>query len=199
MHDALAARGAAMLDAPASGGVEAAARGELTLIVGGDADTVARARPVLDLLAKSIIHVGPIGTASISKVLHNCAVFCSNLATVECLTAGIQAGVDAETLIQVFQQSGLSHNLDLQVAMPASLFRGRFSPPRFALKTARKDMHLATELARDHNVPMRLAELCELEMQEAVRRGWGELDNTVFLTLQEERAGAAVRFKDSAE
>jgi 3-hydroxyisobutyrate dehydrogenase len=192
MHDALAQVGARMLDAPVSGGVEAALRGELTLFVGGEKDALADAKPVLDNLASTILHVGGIGTASICKVLHNCAVFCANWATVECLTAGIKAGVDADTLVEVFQKSGLGRNLDLQVAMPATLFRGNFQP-RFAMKTARKDMGLATELARSLNVPMKMSQLCEVEMAEAIRRGWGHLDNTVFLTLQEEQAGVEVR------
>ena len=59
----------------------------------------------------------------------------ANLATVECLTAGVKAGVPAATLVEVFQKSGLGRNLDLQVAMPATLFRGNFEP-RFLMRTA---------------------------------------------------------------
>jgi 3-hydroxyisobutyrate dehydrogenase-like beta-hydroxyacid dehydrogenase len=192
MHDALQERCAGMLDAPVSGGIESANCGELTILVGGDAATLNRVRPILDHLAKAILRVGSIGTASICKALHNCAVFCANLATIECLTAGVKAGVDAATLIDVFQKSGLGRNLDLQVAMPATMFRGNFQP-RFAMKTARKDMGLATEIARAVDVQMPMAELCEAQMAEAIRRGWGDQDNTIFLTLQEERAGIAVR------
>ena len=176
-----------------SGGVEGARKGELTLIVGGNDEALTEAKPVLSHLAKSVIHVGEAGAGSICKALHNCAVFCANLATVECLTVGVKAGVDAAMLIDVFQKSGLGRNLDLQVAMPATLFQGKFSPPRFAMKTARKDMGLATELAHAVGVPMQLADICEQEMAEAIRRGWGGEDNTVFLTLQEERAGVQVR------
>ena len=192
MHGVLAERGVDMLDAPVSGGVEGAERGELTILVGGDKEILAAAKPVLDQLAKSVLHAGEIGAASICKVLHNCAVFCTTLAMMECLTTGVKAGVDAATIIETFQKSGLGRNLDLQVAMPATLFRGNFKP-RFAMKTAHKDMKLAIELAREVNVPIRLAELCETEMAEAMGRGWGDKDNTIFLTLQEERAGVKVR------
>jgi 3-hydroxyisobutyrate dehydrogenase-like beta-hydroxyacid dehydrogenase len=115
------------------------------------------------------------------------------LAMVECLTAGVKAGVDAATLIEVFQKSGIGRNLDLQIAMPATLFRGNFDPPRFAMKTAHKDMLLALEIAREANVPMRLAEVCQADMSEAIRRRWGDKDNTIFLKLQEERAEIEVR------
>lgn len=192
-HQALVAAGAAMLDAPMSGGVEAAKKGELTLIVGGDPEVLAAAGPVLQHLAKTIVHAGVIGAGSVCKALHNCAVFCANLATIECLTVGMKAGVDASTLIDVFQKSGLGRNLDLQVAMPATLFQGKFVPPRFAMQTARKDMGLATELAHSLGVPMKVAEVCERDMEEAIRRGWGKEDNTAFLKLQEERAGVRVR------
>jgi 3-hydroxyisobutyrate dehydrogenase len=197
MGDALDRCDAAMLDVPVSGGVEAARNGELTLLVGGGAAVLEAARPVLQHLAKSIVHVGVLGTASICKALHNCAVFCANWATMECLTAGVKAGVPADTLIEVFQKSGLGRNLDLQIAMPATLFRGNFKA-RFAMKTAHKDMGLATELSRAVGVPMKMADLCEAEMSAAIERGWGNQDNTIFLTLQEERAGVEVRFQNSS-
>jgi 3-hydroxyisobutyrate dehydrogenase len=138
--------------------------------------------------------VGEVGAASVCKLLHNCAVFVTNLATMECLTAGVKAGVPAATLIEAFQKSGLGNNLDLQKAMPATLFRGNFEP-RYQMRTALKDMQLATELARDCGAAMELAEVCERDMCDALERGWGERDNTIFLTLREQRVGAEVRLE----
>ncbi len=63
----------------------------------------------------------------------------------------------------------------------------------FALKIARKDLGLAMELARTHDVPMQLAQLCEQEYVEAMGRGWEERDSSIVLTIQEERAGVQVR------
>ena len=77
-----------------------------------------------------------------------------------------------------FRKSGFGKNLDLQVAMPATLFRGNFTP-RFAMKTARKDMGLATELAHAVGVPMQMAEMCEAEMAEAIRAA-GATETTRF-------------------
>jgi 3-hydroxyisobutyrate dehydrogenase len=189
---ALAAKNASLLDAPVSGGVEGARNGKLTMLIGGDGAALERCRPMSDQLAATVLHVGDVGSASICKVLHNCAVFCANLATMECLTAGVKAGVPAETLIEVFQKSGLGRNLDLNVAMPATLFRGNFEP-RFLMSTALKDMGLATELARQVDASMPMAEMCEAEMAEAVERGWGCRDTTIFLTLREDRTGVKVR------
>jgi 3-hydroxyisobutyrate dehydrogenase len=190
----LAAVGAAMIDAPVSGGVEGARSGKLTVLIGGETAAIAACRPLLDAVAATILPVGPVGAASVCKVLHNCAVFCANLAMVECLTAGVKAGVPAATLVEVFQKSGLGRNLDLQVAMPATLFRGNFEP-RFAMATALKDMRLATDLAESCAAPLELAAICERDMTAAVERGWGDRDNTVFLKLREERVGSEVRIE----
>ena len=71
--------------------------------------------------------------------------------------------------------------------LPATWLRGNFEP-RFSPALARKDLGLALELARATDTPMRLAAICEQEMLEAVGRGWAELEASIFLTLQEERA-----------
>lgn len=196
LHAQLCARGGAWLDAPVSGGVSGAATRRLTVQVGGPAAAIAHVRPVLEAVADTVLHVGESGAGDICKLLHNCAVFCTDLAMVECLTAGIKAGVAPETLVEVFQRSGLGRNHDLHVALPARLFRGRFTPAHFALATACKDMALATELAAAVGVPMALAGRCAEEMHAALARGWGDRDENIFLTLQEERAGVAVRLPE---
>ena len=192
VHQQLSERGVAMLDAPVSGGVEGAKTRDLTILVGGEAATLDRCRPVLDAMAKTVMHVGEIGAGCICKLTHNCAGFSAALAMVECLTLGVKAGVDPAVMVEVFQKCALGRNFEIQVRLPETLFRGD-SEPRFALKTARKDMGLAAELARAYEVPMGLSEACELEMSEAMARGWGDRDSSVFLTLQEERAGVEVR------
>lgn len=199
VHARLATRGAGLIDAPVSGGVTGARSRRLTVQVGGDRLAVDRARPVLEAVAETIVHVGEVGAGNTCKILHNCAVFCTNLAMVESLTVGIKAGIKPAALIEVFQRSGLGRNHDLHVALPARLFRGRFSPAHFALRTALKDMRLAIELGRELDVPMDMSERCEREMCEAVGRGWAELDENIFLTLQEERAGVRVRLPEPGE
>ena len=66
-------------------------------------------------------------------------------------------------------------------------------PPEFALNLAFKDVTLATELAREIGVPMRLTSLAHAEMGEAINRGWGAKDSRVFLLLQEERAKVEIK------
>ncbi len=192
VHDELKARGIDMLDAPVSGGMEGAQTRDLTVLVGGDTQVLERVRPVLDAMAKNVVHVGPIGAGCVCKIAHNCASFVRSMALVECLTLGVKAGVAPDVLVDAFSRGALGTNLDLRVRLPATLFSGDFEP-RFTLSTAYKDITLATELAEEVGVPVQLAEACRAQMTEALERGLGELDSSVALTLQEERAGVQVR------
>lgn len=192
VHDELLTRGVAMLDAPVSGGAEGAQTRDLTMLVGGDPGVLERCENVMSSMAKTVMHVGEIGSGMVCKLMHNCAGFSLNLAMVECLTVGVKAGVDPDTLVNVFQQCALGRNFDLQVRLPATLFSGDFDP-RFALKTAHKDMSLAIELAQSLGVPMDLTSVSKRDMDEAMSRGLEGQDSSSFLTLQEERAGVQIR------
>jgi 3-hydroxyisobutyrate dehydrogenase len=192
VHEMLFAKGVAMLDAPVSGGMEGAQTRELLVMAGGDPDVFERARPLLDAVAKRVIYTGGIGTGSIAKIMHNSASFTLDLVMAECWTAGVKAGIDATTIVKVFNEAALGQMMSLKVRLPATWLRGDFDP-RFSLALARKDLGLALELARATGTPMRLAAICEQEMIEAVGRGWADRDASIFLTLQEERAKIQVR------
>jgi 3-hydroxyisobutyrate dehydrogenase len=192
VHDMLAARGVAMLDAPVSGGMEGARTWDLLVMAGGEPAAFERARPLLDAVAKRVLHTGQIGTGSIAKLMHNSVSFTLDLVMAECLTTGVKAGIDAATIVNVFSEGALGQMMSLKVRLPATWLRGDFDP-RFSLKLARKDLGLALELARATDTPMRLAAICEREMAEAVARGWADRDASIFLTLQEERAKVQVR------
>jgi len=192
VHALLAAKDVAMLDAPVSGGMEGAQTRDLLVMAGGDAAAFARARPLLDRIAKRVMHTGGIGTGSIAKIMHNSATFTLDLVMAECWTTGVKAGIDPAVLVEVFSTAALGNMMNLKVRLPATYFRGDFDP-RFSLALARKDLGLALDLARETGTPMRLAAVCEAEMIEAVERGWADRDASIFLTLQEERAGVEVR------
>ena len=192
VHAMLAAREVAMVDAPVSGGMEGARTRDLLVMAGGDKAAFERARPLLDVVAKRVIHTGLIGTGSIAKIMHNSASFTLDLVIAECWTAGVKAGIDAATIVHIFNEAALGHQMSLKVRLPATYLRGDFNP-RFSLALARKDLGLALDLARATETPMRFAALCEQELIEAIGRGWAERDASIALTLQEERAGVEVR------
>jgi len=192
-HTRLAKKSVAMLDAPVSGGMEGARTRDVTILVGGDEVTLTRVRPVLDAIGKTVIHVGDIGAGCIGKLTHNCAAFSVRQAMIECMTLGVKAGVEPAKVIEVFNRGAIGNNFDLRVRMAETIFKDDFEP-RFALKLVDKDMRLAVELAAEHGVEMALAELTQREIEEAMSRGWGDLDGSIYMTLQEERTGAKVRF-----
>ena len=193
---ALAARGAHLLDAPLDGGREGALEGQLTLFVGGDEAVLGQVRPVLDTFAKSVVWVGTLGAGSITKIVHNALAMSIDLLLAECLTLGAKAGVSVAHLVEAFREGCIvSHNMTFTKRLPATLFRGDFAA-RFALALAYKDFRLAGELATEHGVPTRLLDLCQMELLEAMNRGWGGLDRTKASTLQEERAGVTLRIGD---
>ncbi|MBV9964619.1 MAG: NAD(P)-dependent oxidoreductase, partial [Alphaproteobacteria bacterium] len=192
VHALLAEKDIAMLDAPVSGGMEGAQTRDLLVMAGGEDAAFARARALLDAIAKRVIHTGAIGTGSIAKIMHNCASFTLDMLLAECWTAGVKAGIDAATIVRVFNEAALGQQMSLKVRLPATYLRGDFDP-RFSLALARKDLGLAMDLARETKTPMRLAALCEQELMEAIARGWAGRDASIALTLQEERAGIEVR------
>ena len=196
IHALLAEKGVAMVDAPVSGGMEGAQTRDLLAMAGGDPAAFERARPLLEAIAKRVMYTGGIGTGSIAKILHNSATFTLDLVMAECWTTGVKAGIDAATIVKVFTEAALGNMMNLKVRLPATYLRGNFAP-RFSLALARKDLGLALELARATDTPMRLAALCEQEMNEAVARGWADRDASIFLTLQEERAHVQVRLPNT--
>ncbi len=171
-----------MLDAPVSGGVEGAMIRDLLVMVGGDAATFDRCKPVLDAIGERVYHTGDIGAGCTCKILHNTAVFCADMAMAECWTLAVKSGVDPQVIVDVFRNGALGRMSNLSMRLPATYFRGDFDP-RFALKIARKDLGLAMELARTHDVPMQMAQLCEQEYLDAMSRGWEERDSSIVLTI----------------
>jgi len=196
VHALLATKHVEMLDAPVSGGMEGAQTRDLLVMVGGDRAVFERARPVLDVLAKRVLHTGSIGAGCVAKLMHNCASFTLDLVMAECWTVGVKTGMDPAVIVEVFNQAALGNMMSLKVRLPATYLRGNFEP-RFSLALARKDLGLALELARATGTPMRLSSLCEQEMIEAMGRGWANRDASIFLTLQEERARVQVRLQQA--
>jgi 3-hydroxyisobutyrate dehydrogenase len=186
-------RGAHLLDAPLDGGREGALEGQLTLFVGGEEAVLRRVKPVLDTFSKSVVWVGALGTGSITKLVHNALAMSIDLLLAECLTLGAKAGVTVPHLVEAFRAGCIvNNNMTFTKRMPATLFRGDFAA-RFALALAYKDFRLAADLATQHGVPTRLLDLCQMELLEAMNRGWGGEDRIKASTLQEERAGVKLR------
>ena len=192
IHADFQAKGIHMLDAPVSGGVIGAQRGTVQVMVGGDRAIYERAKDVFAAIGKPG-YMGEIGCGTIAKLVHNMISLCSRAVVAEAFTLGVKAGVRPEALLEAVRGGSFGQGNLLSQVMPSVVFKGDFDTVRFALKLARKDLGLATELAREYNVPMALAALVEQDMITALGRGWGDKDSPSPFMLQEERAGVKVR------
>lgn len=157
MAEAAADWGVDVLDAPVSGGSPAAEAGQLTVMVGGDADVLARTRPVLESFAGLIVHLGAIGAGQYVKLINN-SLFVANLGLADAAIMAADAlGIDKGNLVALLRaSSGRSFALDVRARMD--------SPAGFRHGGAllRKDIGLLGEvLGRDHPAARRLADAAE--------------------------------------
>ena len=192
IHEICSKRGIDVLDAPVSGGPEGARTGKLAIWVGGDKDVFDKYKPVLDSIGDQAYYVGPIGSGSVAKLVHNCTGYIIQAAMAETFTMGVKAGVDPLALWLAVRQGAQGRRGPFE-RLADHLLPGDFDPPDFKLRLARKDMDLAVGVGREFDVPMRLASLALAEMTEALNRGWGDLDSRSAMMLQEERSGVEVR------
>ena len=140
----LKADGVNMIDAPVSGGVRKAVDGSLAIMVGGDVNTFTKVRPVLEVMGKSITHVGPIGAGHALKALNNYVSAAALIATAEAMHAGAAFGIDAATVVNVINASTGRNNTTENKAHQFML-SGAFNSG-FSLALQSKDVGIAIGL-----------------------------------------------------
>ena len=144
--------GVGLLDAPVSGSVTTAESGQLTLMVGGATEDLARARPALEPLAKAIVHVGPLGSGAAMKLAVNTVIFGLNEALAEGLVLAEAAGIDRSVAYGVIAESAVG--APYVGYKRAAFLEPDSTPTAFALELAEKDLRLIETLAASLGVPM---------------------------------------------
>ena len=190
LHQICSERGVAYIDAPVSkgSGPDAADLGMLTVMVGGDPDMLERVRPVLEAIANPelIFHCGPVGSGAICKLCNNLVSHTTFGVLAEALTIGLKAGVPLETLSAVMAAGSASSP---KIGRFESVFDRDFDPAGFAfVRSDAKDVRLATELAREVDVPADIAAAVDQKYVAAVAAGIGHLGGSAIVQVQEERA-----------
>ena len=191
LHERFTEKGVAMLDAPVSGGPAGAKSRKLSLWVSGEKIAFDRHKPVLDAIGDQAMYIGPIGSGTVAKLVHNTAGYAIMAALAEVFTLGVKAGVEPLALWEAVRHGAFGRRRTFD-RLAEQFLPYRFDPAAFALKLAHKDITLATELGRELNVPLRIATLVHEELTEALNRGWAERDSRSFMLLQEERAGVNI-------
>ena len=187
----LAARGVAFLDAPVSGGVAGAVAGTLTVMVGGDAATLDRVRPVLAAFAGKVVHCGPTGAGHALKAVNNALLALHVWSTAEGLAAARAAGVDPAIALDVINASSGRSNASMHL-FPERVLTGAF-PRTFRLALLDKDARIAAGIARDARLPAPTLQLAADLMAVAHRELGDEADHVEAVKVVERWAATELR------
>ena len=180
--------GCELLDAPVTGSKMQAARGELVFLVGGSEQGVARIRPALDAMGKTVVHLGPVGSGALVKLINN-------------FLAGVQAASLAEA-IAIIERSSLdrvqtigaivngSPGSPVMKTLASRILANDFSP-NFYLHLLAKDLGYAIGEGESRGVPMSMASAAREILQASIARGDGNKD--MAAVVEQFRDGTAVR------
>jgi 2-hydroxy-3-oxopropionate reductase len=180
----LASGGVAMLDAPVSGGERGAIDATLSIMVGGDAAAFDRARPLFELMGKSIVHVGPNGAGQTAKACNQLVVAATIEAVAEALVLAERAGVDPAKVREALL-GGFAGSKILEVHGQRMLDRA--FDPGFRARLHRKDARIVLDTAKQVGAPVPSFEAVARQLDELVDSGGGELDHSGLFTLLDGR------------
>lgn len=187
----LESAGVSFLDAPVSGGVAGALAGTLTVMVGGDAATLERVRPVLERFGKKIVHCGGIGTGDAVKAVNNALLALHIWSTAEGLLTLKRAGVTPAVALDVINTSSGRSNASMNL-FPERVLTRAF-PRTFRLALLDKDVAIAAQVAKDDKVSAPMMQLTT-ELFRAAHTALGEeADHVEVVKYIEQIAGEEIK------
>jgi 3-hydroxyisobutyrate dehydrogenase len=169
----LAERGVAMVDAPVSGGSEGARLGTLTIFVGGSDSDVARARPILEAMGKTITHIGPLGNGQAAKAVNQVIISGAYLGVAEGIVLGIRAGLDPHQLVAAL--SGGAAQSWVLANRSGRMIDDEY-PLGFRMALHRKDLAIALDMAGRLGLDLPVAEIAAAIEDELIAAGFGDED-----------------------
>lgn len=187
---AAAAKGARFLDSPVAGSKDAAAQGELILMVGGEEEILEEVRPVLEVVSKKIIYAGPSGSGTMLKLCFNLAVSHMAAALGEALVLGVKSGLKPEVIIETFMAG--------TIGAPFYQWKGgaimdRDFTTHFSTKLMHKDLNLMSSAGYMFNVPLPVTAAVKELFGMAKAHGEGEEDFCSVIKVLEELTGVEVK------
>jgi len=184
-HADLARRGLAFVDAPVSGGVPRATDGSLAIMIGGETEAVAAAKPVLSRMGTRLFEVGGPGNGHAMKALNNFVAGTGFIAVAEAVLVGKRFGLDPNVMIDVMNVS-TGKNFNTENVVKQHVISGAFASG-FALGLLAKDVKIAADLASAIDVDSPLTRLSSALLGEARDSVGGEKDHTLAYTYWEKR------------
>jgi 3-hydroxyisobutyrate dehydrogenase len=182
-------KGVHMLDAPISGGSEGAAKGTLSIMIGGDAKQVARAMPYFEAMGKTITHVGGHGAGQMVKLVNQILVVVNMLAAAEALLFGQAGGLDLQKALEAVTQ-GAAGSWMLSNRGPQVLERDW--RPGFTIDLQQKDLRLVLEAADQMGVPLMATNMIFNLYRTLQREGLGAEGNHALVKALEHLSGIKI-------
>lgn len=182
----LAERGGRWLDAPVSGGSEGARLGTLSIMIGGEAADLERARPLLEAMGTTLTHVGPVGSGQLAKAMNQVVIAGTYAAVAEGIVLGLKAGIDVDAALRALA-GGAAGSWGLVHRGP-NVVRNDY-PLGFRVRLHRKDLGIALDAARALGAPLPVAALVEQWETGLIARGHGDEDVSAIARVVREQAG----------
>jgi 2-hydroxy-3-oxopropionate reductase len=179
-------KGASMLDAPVSGGDVGAEQGTLSIMVGGAEEDFERARPLFEVMGRTVTHVGPVGAGQVVKACNQIVVALTIEAVSEALVLGSRGGVAPEKILDVLS-SGLAGNKVMEVKREKFLSH-RFAPG-FRSELHHKDLGIALAAGREYGVALPVTAIVDQMLLTMRKKGWGGEDHSALLKVIEDLSG----------
>lgn len=194
--EALAAKGARMLDVPVGPGPDAAAAGQLTLMVGGDPAVVEECQDVLKALGARQFYCGPLGSGVATKMINNLVSTTINALNAEAMVLATKVGLDLDVLTQVMSTTA-ADSRHLSISTRKWVLKRNFAP-RFRLALAHKDLGIAVKTAMQLGVPLPIGNASHLIHSIAMGQGLADEDQGAVIKAIEKVAGVEASFKPGA-
>ncbi len=190
----LADKGITLIDAPVSGGVPGAANGTLTVMVGGDPATFAAVRPILEIIGKTVMHMGDApGLGQAMKLVNNMLSAAGTLAAMEVMVVGAKAGLDPQKMLDVINVSS-GRCFGTEVKIPECVLPGTF-PMRFSTDLLHKDVALGVAEAEAMGARMWVVKCARDLLAYSKEQGDGAKDYAHIVTYFEDWAGGDVKVR----
>jgi 2-hydroxy-3-oxopropionate reductase len=179
-------KGASLLDAPVSGGDVGAIEGTLSIMVGGEEADFERAKPLFDVMGKTVTHVGPTGAGQVTKAANQIVVALTIEAVSEALVLGSKGGVAPEKILDVLG-GGLAGNKVMEVKREK--FLSHTFDPGFRSELHHKDLGIALAAGREYGVALPVTAIVDQMLLTMRRKGWGGEDHSALLRIIEDQSG----------
>ncbi|HYZ22126.1 MAG TPA: NAD(P)-dependent oxidoreductase [Rhodopila sp.] len=178
----LAAKGIRYADAPVARTREAAAKGELSIMVGATEETYAHIQPILETMGTDVTHCGPVGCGQVVKILNNMLVFEHTAALAEAIALGRRNGVPPEVLLPTMAK-GSGDSFVLRNHGMKAMLPGVFPERAFSVRYAMKDLSYALEMADAAGLDVAAARLTMERLKQAEAAGYGDQYHPVMLKV----------------